>query len=273
MMTNALKYDNLSARDHHRIAEFVESQAGILLPEHKRGLIETRLRKRQKALRFNSLKDYIAHALEHKNQEQSALIDALTTNKTEFFREPTHYPIFVDIIRSLKVRPVRIWSAGCSNGKEPYTLAMVAAEHKIPVKIIATDISDEMLQHARRAIYPHDDIDPVPVSMRPKYLMRRKTSTTDEVKIAKNIRNCVTFSHFNLIKDAFHTESPFDIIFCRNVMIYFNQMQRKRIVTGFNTALKPGGTLFIGHSETIKGMVPQLVSIAPTVYQRQLQAN
>lgn len=266
-----INYDNLTDKDHARVSLFMNKEAGIQLPPNKKNLIETRLRKRQRALKFKSLSDYISYALESSEDEQIHFIDALTTNKTEFFRETSHYDHYAQYLEAAPHNlPLKIWSAGCSSGEEPYTLAMLAAEYRPHnTSILATDISVSMLKRAKRGIYPHSSVNPIPLSMRKRYLLRRKNDTTDEIKIAPDVRKFVTFDTFNLITGKYASLPKFDIIFCRNVMIYFNAEQREKIMLQFCSCLKAGGLLFIGHSETLNNEKPYLCAIAPTVYRRE----
>mgnify|MGYP000093998872 FL=1 len=267
----SINYDNLTDKDHARVSLFMSKEAGIQLPQNKKNLIETRLRKRQRALKFKSLSDYISYALDASEDEQIHFIDALTTNKTEFFREASHYDYYVQYLEAAAQNvPLKVWSAGCSSGEEPYTLAMLAAEHRPHnTSILATDISVSMLKRAKRGIYPHSTVTPIPLAMRKRYLLRRKTEATDEIKIAPDVRKFVTFDTFNLITSNYASLPKFDIIFCRNVMIYFNAEQREKIMFQFCSRLKAGGLLFIGHSETLNNEKPHLSTVAPTVYQRE----
>ncbi|WP_394222889.1 CheR family methyltransferase [Alteromonas gracilis] len=271
MPESTISYDSLSDRDHTRVSQFMDRHAGIQLPKNKKNLIETRLRKRQRALNFKTLSEYIKFALESSEDEQIHLIDSLTTNKTEFFREASHYDHYIYYLQSVPSNTqVKIWSAGCSSGEEPYTLALLASEHRPQsTAIFATDISVSMLQRARRAIYPHSSISSIPLTMRRRYLLRRKTEAADEIKISAPVRQLVNFDTFNLITSSYKSLPVFDIIFCRNVMIYFNAQQRESIIRQFCNRLKPQGLLFIGHSETLNNEKPHLRAVAPTVYQRE----
>lgn len=271
LSNSGIDYDSLNDSDHARVSLFMNKEAGIQLPTNKRNLIETRLRKRQRALQFKTLSEYIDYALVESEQEQVHFIDALTTNKTEFFRESSHYPFFQEYLANVSSNEtVKVWSAGCSSGEEPYTLAMLASESRHPkVSIMATDISVSMLKRAQRAIYPHTAATPIPSAMRQRYLLRRKTSSSDEIKIASTPRQLVSFKTFNLITGQYSSLPQFDIIFCRNVMIYFDADQRENITRQFCRRLKLGGLLFIGHSETLKNEKPTLHAIAPTVYRKE----
>lgn len=276
----ALRFDPLTEKDRQRIARFVESNIGVQCPASKHSLVESRLRKRQKALGFSSLKHYIDFALEAQEGEQERihLLDTLTTNKTDFYREIEHFHF---LRRSLEARlaashsraAVRFWSAGCSTGQEPYTLAMEILEMQqrfshFRAEILATDISVSCLQTAKRAIYPHETVEPVPLAVRKKYLLRSNKSGRDLVQMDAPVRKLVQFQTLNLLHDDFRKNGTFDYIFCRNVMIYFSNSDRESIIKRFAASLKPGGILFIGHSENLVGNKLEFSRVQPTVYQR-----
>lgn len=270
MLNNNITPDSLSIEDHQRVAAYMNKNAGIQLPKAKKNLIETRLRKRQRTLGFASLKQYIDHALGQSSEEHVHLVDALTTNKTEFFREKNHYDYYINYLnQNAHHKDITIWSAGCSSGEEPYTLAILANEHNHSnVSIHATDISVSMLNKAKRAVYPHTSVTPIPLPMRQRHLLRRKREFADEVKIAPHCRDIIRFYNFNLVTGQFAALPEFNIIFCRNVMIYFSAEQREKIVHQFTQRLVKGGLLFIGHSETINSGKSQLRVVAPTIYQK-----
>jgi chemotaxis protein methyltransferase CheR len=272
--------DALSERDHRRVAAFIEGHAGIQLPASKRSLIEGRLRKRQRALGYGSLHAYIDHALDTAGEgERLHLLDALTTNKTDFYREADHFRYLRQhVLGELAAkraagwqRPLRIWSAGCSSGEEPYTLAIELLElrRELPglrFEIVATDISASSLEKARRGIYPHSRVEPIPLPLRKRYLLRSRDRKQDLVRIAPEVREQVSFDSFNLLTDAYDFSPKFDLIFCRNVMIYFNQADRSQIAHRFAATLQPGGLLFIGHSETLNDTGAEFVQQVPTIY-------
>lgn len=275
--------DSLSAQDHIRVAEFVEAVAGIQLPEHKRSLIETRLRKRLKPTGHASLKDYLDFALSPAGAatEQPLLIDAITTNKTDFFREPTHFDFLGRLVRDRlaplqKVgwtRPLSVWSAGCSTGEEPYTLAMVLMELQqglpgFQFTIEASDIAPSVLKVAEKGIYPDTNIAPIPMPLRRRYLLRSKRKELALIRVGPELREAVHFFPFNLRLDEYPRMPQYDIIFCRNIMIYFNNEDREMIVRQFHGALRPGGLLFIGHSESVAHQKLGFESVAPTIYRR-----
>ena len=272
----------LSSKDHRRVATFIDQVAGIQLPDTKRSLVESRLAKRQRSLGFKTLGEYIEFALSREEgvPERLHMLDSLTTNKTEFYREPTHFDILKDYLnqqkplsRYTRKNPFRLWSAGSSTGEEPYTLAMVLSDvaqlHPgFSFHITATDISVSCLKTAKKAIYPHQRVQPVPMESRKKYLLRSKDKHKDLVAIAPEVKEKVSFSMFNLLTDKYSFSEPFEVIFCRNVMIYFDLQDRMAIADHFATVLRPGGLLFIGHSESLAKKEPCYRGYSPTVYQR-----
>lgn len=272
--------DSLSDKDHKRVASFVEQVAGIQLPVYKRQLIETRLRKRLKVCGISRIADYIDFVFSEQGKaEQAALIDVITTNKTDFFREPAHFDYLAGfIIQQLKRghykrAPLQLWSAACSSGEEPYTLAMLLTElqqdwPEFDFSIRATDICSTVLGKAQNAVYRHDRIEPIAEPLRKKYLLRSKDPTKKLFRIVKPLRQKVSFSLFNLINDSYPGEQQFDMIFCRNVMIYFNEQDRAKVVRKLVSCLVPGGLLFLGHSETVGNERTGLLAVSPTVYQR-----
>ena len=203
----------------------------------------------------------------------------MTTNKTDFFREPSHFDYLVQttlpVLKTLRTyhgrSPLRVWSAGCSTGEEPYTLAMVLAEERAlrsgpSYEILATDISMRVLDIARRAVYPMERIEPVPMAMRKKYLLRGRDRNNPEVRISQELRKSVRFGRLNFMDEEFGLPEPVDIIFCRNVIIYFDKPTQERLMQKFSRYLLPGGYLFLGHSESLHGYETEFVQVAPTIY-------
>ena len=280
----AVQQDSLTERDHKRVARYIEQTAGIQLPESKRSLIEGRLRKRQRTRGMSSLRDYLNFVFDSAEGEEERvfLLDAITTNKTDFYREPDHFKILRRHIEQNLAphrkqgwsRPLRLWSAGCSSGEEPYTLAMEMLEVQrqystFNFDILATDISVSCLTMAKNATYPHARIEPVSMELRRRYLLRSKDNSRDLVRIAPEVRRYVGFEEFNLLTDLYDFKHKFDVIFCRNVMIYFNNEDRGQICQRFSNALVEGGLLFIGHSESLMDRDTNFRQISPTVYTNQ----
>ncbi|WP_272978231.1 CheR family methyltransferase [Idiomarina baltica] len=268
--------DTLTPTAHQKLARFIDTQVGIQLPAHKKSLIEARLRKLQARSEARSLSDYIDYVTERGTQDDVlSMIDALTTNKTGFFREPAHFKVLTDQLPRLvqKGRPLRIWSAGCSSGEEPYTIAMVMEEFArqhgdVDYQITATDISKECLFKAQRGIYPSARIEPVSETLRKRYLLRSKDSSKQLIKVSDALRRRVSFSDFNFITGDFSQFKLFDVIFCRNVMIYFDAAQRARLLNLFRQQLVMGGVFFLGLSEGISAERNQFEQLSPSAYKR-----
>lgn len=275
--------EHLQPAEHKRVADFIASQSGIQLPEHKRSLIETRLRRRVKATGHKSFTDYLNFALSPDGAmgEQILLIDALTTNKTDFFREPGHFDFLCHYLRNHWVghsgagfaSPLKVWSAACSTGEEPYTLAMVLSElrdelGRFEFTIDATDIAPSVLETAKKGIYARSRIAPVAESLRKKYLLKSRDPAKALIRINSSLRACVHFYPFNLITGRYPEKPTYDVIFCRNVLIYFNSEDREKILRRLRTALRPGGLLFIGHSESIGTLRDEFKTLIPTVFRR-----
>ncbi len=274
----------MSHQDFSRCVELIRDMCGIKLAPTKKTMLEGRLRKRLRGLRMHSFEDYFDYlfSTEGMEAERIHLIDVVTTNKTDFFREPTHFDYLVQTVlpaflgeigRSTRMK-LRMWSAGCSTGEEPYTLAMVMCEAAeaypgIRFSITATDISTRALDKAKQGIYAHERIEPVPHALRRKYLLRSRDKTRKLVRIAPELRSLVSFRRFNLTEDDFSVVDPMEIIFCRNVLIYFDRQTQEQVLLHFCQRLISGGFLFTGHSETLHGMSLPLIQRASTVYQRK----
>lgn len=254
------------------------------MPPAKKTMLEARLQKRLKANAIASFEDYSTYVFstEGRASELIHLIDVVTTNKTDFFREPGHFDFMVktalpailqtrgDLLRD----PVRIWSAGCSTGEEPYTLAMVLSEFAdsrpdFRAAITASDICTQVLQTARTGIYPEERTDPIPLNLKKKYLTRSRERSRSLVRICPQLRSLVSFRRINFMDDDFGIAEKMDIIFCRNVVIYFDKPTQQTLMRKFHKQLKPGGYLFIGHSETLNGLDVNFKAVASTVYQKE----
>jgi len=278
------RIDNLSPGDHRRVAQYIREVAGIQLPDTKRALIESRLRKRQRARGCASLKDYIRLALEEdaSGAEKILLLDQLTTNKTDFFREAAHFDFLKNHLRrcwsdwpaSRRRQPLRFWSAGCSSGEEPYTLAMVLNAlsdelNGLDYRILATDVSTEILRRAKAGVYSQTQIAGIPLAMRKRFLLRHRQPEKPLYRVDASVRQRVVFGQFNLMADSYNFEAPFDFIFCRNVMIYFDNDTREKMLSRFHRVLLPDGLFFIGHSEGLAGNRRDFETLIPTVYRKR----
>jgi len=273
----------LSKRDFHRLKDFIYQECGIKLTDAKRIMLEARLQKRLKILNINSFEEYVDYLFSPQglDSEMIHMIDVVTTNKTDFFREPAHFDYLVntvipDLIKnhSNSIRKnLMIWSAGCSSGEEPYTIAMVLdgcleRYSGITYLILATDISTRMLDTGKLGIYSADRIAHIEDTYRKRYFLKSKDRTKNLVRIIPELRARVRFRRLNFMEGDFGFREPMDIIFCRNVIIYFDKQIQERLLQKFCHYLSPGAYLFMGHSETLFGMNLPLIQVAPTVYKR-----
>lgn len=271
-----------SDRAFTRLSALVEEHAGIKLPPNKRTMVEGRLRARLRALEIASLDDYYRHVFDHGGLEQEFphIIDAVTTNKTDFFREAIHFELLAEqVVPDLAARglftqrPLTAWSAACSTGAEAYTLAMVLADLASAgdgpdFTIQATDICTQVLGRARRAIYTEEEIAPVPEALRQRYLLRSRDRSEQRVRVVPALRQRVTVGRLNLMEARYPWAGAMDIIFCRNVLIYFTRDVQQQVLARLCACLRPGGYLFVGHSETLNGMSLPVRAAGPALYQR-----
>jgi len=270
----------LSARDFGRLSRFIYDTCGIKMPEVKKTMLEARLQKRLRALGMRSFTEYCDYLFSGEGLEKELvqMLDMVTTNKTDFFREPDHFQYLTQTVLPewLKKHPngtLAIWSAGCSSGEEPYTLAMVLTEFALrnpgfDFRILATDISTRVLEKAKNAIYAESQVEPVPLELKKKYLLRSKDRTSGVVRIVPELRDKVRFRRLNFMDDDFGMREQLDIIFCRNVIIYFDRPTQEKLLQRFHRHMKPGASIFMGHSETLSGLDVPLVSVYPTVYRK-----
>jgi chemotaxis protein methyltransferase CheR len=243
-------------------------------------MIEARLQKRLRALGLTSFCRYCDYLFSPKGMadELVNMIDVVTTNKTDFFREPTHFSYLTDkalqaiLSRGGTGKNVTVWSAGCSSGEEAYTLAIVLQEfadyHDLDFTILASDISTRMLEKARLAIYDEERVAPIPPELRKKYLLRSKDREKGVYRIVPELRERVTFHRVNFMEGDRWFKEPIDVIFCRNVIIYFDKPTQERLLNKLCRCLCANGYLFLGHSETLLGMNLPLVQVSPTVYRK-----
>ncbi len=249
---------------------------GINLQPGKENLVRNRLSKRMRALGLRTFQEYFRYVEEDRTgRELSELVDALATNKTSFFREPEHFDFLRhSVLPELRQRglPLRFWSAGCSSGEEPYTLAMVLSE-ELPepetqrVRILATDISRKMLARAREGTYDESAVRPIPPLLLRKYLERVGTRPPYRYRVNDRLLNMVRLARLNLF-DPWPMKRRFTVIFCRNVMIYFDKPSQQQLIQRFWDILAPGGYLFIGHSESLAGLSHGFRYLRPAVYAR-----
>ncbi len=273
--------DQLQEKHFVRLARLVEDHTGIRLPSTKRTMVEGRLRKRMRVLGISCLGDYGVAIFEGgKLQDEFAhLVDCVTTNKTDFFREPDHFdflqqtalPALLERRRPESV-PLKFWSAAASIGAEAYTIAMVVAEvlgtDGRAFSVLGTDISMDVIRQAQRAVYPLPMIDPIPPSFRQRYVMRSKKAQPQEIRIVPELRRMVRFEHLNLMDETYPVGQDIDVIFCRNILIYFTKATQDLVLQRLCRHLRRGGFLLLGHSESLAGGGQMSMrQVAPTIFQ------
>ncbi len=277
--------DELSDRRFRQVAGLIEDQVGIRLPVVKRTMVEGRLRKRARSLGIEGVDAYCKALFEEGllETEYQHVVDLVTTNKTDFFREAEHFTFlekhavpYLLRDRSRSDRRLKIWSAASSTGAEAYTIAMVLAEKArvttpgFTFHVLGTDISTQVLETARRGVYPQELLQPVPVDMRHRYTLRHRDSSRREMRMAPELRAVTTFHHLNLMDERYPFDRDVDVIFCRNVLIYFERPTQQAVLARLCSHLRPGGFLLVGHSETAAGNgLAGLRPVMSTVWQRE----
>ncbi len=268
----------ITDKEFEQLAGFIKENYGIHLKQEKKTLLTGRLQNVLLMKGFRDFAEYYEYVISDKTGEAlSTLVNKISTNHTFFMREVDHFYYFRDqvlpyLAETVKDRDLRIWSAGCSSGEEPYTLAMLMDEYfgkeksKWDSKVLATDISSKVLEEAAKGIYQNEEISTLPINLRLAYF---KQQDSDNSVIIDKIRNEVIFRRFNLMEAVFPFKRKFHVIFCRNVMIYFDHMTKKELVGKFYDHLEPGGFLFIGHSESISREDTKLSYVMPAIYRKR----
>lgn len=265
----------LSAAQFSHISEMLYQLCGISLQGGKEGLVKARLSKRLRALGFSGFDQYLNHVEgDATGRELVTMIDALTTNKTSFFRDAPHFDVLrTAIIPEARAQGgLRLWSAGCSSGEEPYSLGMTLKEtcsdaELSGARILATDISTRVLDRARSGVYDEEMVQDVPPALHQRYFHPAQTAPVRTYQVNDDVRRLVRFARLNLM-ETWPMRGPFDAIFCRNVMIYFDKPTRERLVARFHTLLRPGGYLFVGLSESLNSLTHSFHYVQPAAYQK-----
>lgn len=269
----------MSEKEFNVLRQMVYDHCAIDIRPHKKQLMVNRLSKRLRHLGIATFSQYVNYLNEGNNKDQEfiELIDAITTNKTDFFREPKHFSFLEQEVipaavnqRNRPDRRLRIWSSACSSGEEPYSISICLNEAlaRYPgwsFEILASDISETILRNAVTGIYEENKVSPIPMNLLRKYFLRGNRRYKVKPETGQN----VTFKKINLKLDFQRMLSNFDVIFCRNVLIYFNRETQHNIIQKCWQVLRPGGYLFLGHSETLQGMETQFHYILPAIYQKE----
>lgn len=279
--------EELSREDFDFFQRFIRSRTGIIFAEEKKYLLEGKLGRNLRRWGFTSFSDFRRHIARHPDARDALLQlgDAVSINKTSFFREPTHFQllsqrILPELSRSRGLDrnfALKAWSAGCATGKEPFSLAMVMQEFaeqqaSFEFSVLATDLSTRALDTAQRGIYPACRAEEIPDGLKRKYLLRGKNTASGQVRIAPLIRSRVEFRQLNLMERTYPVSRDMDIIFLRNVLIYFDRPTRRQVLQRLLDHLRPEGILFLGSAENVMGLDLPLTLIAPNVYRKTAAA-
>lgn len=273
--------ETISTRDYTRLCDLIYRESGINLGAEKQTMLEARIRRRLRVLNLDSYSQYCDYLFGKQGlkDELEPLIDVVTTNKTDFFREPGHFRYLVENALPEQPSPSRnggpylVWSAGCSTGEEPYTLAMVLSEYArahpgFRFRILATDICTTVLEKAELGVYSRESIEPVPDGLRRRYFLRSRNASSAQVRVAPELRRLVEFRRLNFMDAHYGLTEKADAIFCRNVIIYFDRPTQQRILKKLAHHLVLGGYMFVGHSETLHDMDLPLEPVGPALYRR-----
>lgn len=276
----------MSSESLTRFCKYITGELGIKMSDAKLPMLQSRLQRRLRVLGLSSLDEYHNHLFNSPQGEEERIhfINAITTNKTDFFREPQHFDYLVQTAlpildpnrgKGAAERPwrLKLWCAGCSSGEEPYTLAMVLSEFgadrsNFDFSLLATDISTKVLEHARGGIYDEDRIEPVGLPLRSRYLLRSKDRTRTQVRIIPELRRKISFHRLNFMDAHYGVKDMFDVIFFRNVMIYFDKSTQEAVIKKLCRNLVPGGYLFVGHSESLAGLNLPVSCVGSAIYRK-----
>jgi chemotaxis protein methyltransferase CheR len=279
---SAPDYVELSPASFERFARFITRELGIKMPQSKLTMVQSRLLRRSRELGLASVERYAEYFFSDSHaEERQQFINAITTNKTDFFREPSHFHYLMRVcLPAIALHPGRrpenrlhVWSCGCSSGEEAYTLAMLLSEHAhqhqgFDFAILATDVSTRVLEHGRAGVYTEAQIEPVPPELRRRYILRGRDRAQPLVRMSPELRRRIAFRQLNLMDAAYPIRAEFDVVFFRNVMIYFDRSTQEAIVNRIAANLAPGGYLFTGHSESLTGMRIPLRPVAVAVFRK-----
>lgn len=272
----------MTDKDFKRLSVVIYNDYGIKMPETKKIMLEGRLRKRLKANNISSYSEYCDYVLSDQGMQKELvyMIDVVSTNKTDFFREPGHFDFMNEYLyptyaKERNNEPLKIWSSACSTGEEPYTIAITLEEYFKSINkkafdytIHCTDISTQVLKKAVGAIYDESRVINIPLEIKRRYFLRSKDREERTVRIIPELRKKLTFNRLNLMDEAYAVPHNFDIIFCRNVLIYFDKEVQEKVINKLCDRLKPGGYFFLGHSESIAGMKVPLKQLKPTIFKK-----
>jgi chemotaxis protein methyltransferase CheR len=268
----------LDEKEFIKFRDIIFEESGIKLSGSKKALVQARLAKRLRALNLPTYSEYYEYLIKNYDKEKDHFLNSITTNKTDFFREDKHFQFLTDeyIPMIEDQKEIRIWSAGCSTGEEPYTLAIVFMEYffnkskKPKIKILATDIDTSVIEVGYTGIYNYDKIKDIEMSLIKKYFYRGSGENDGSFKVKPILKSLISFRQLNLLDDTYPMKKKFDIIFCRNVIIYFEKETQRVLFNKFNKYLSDEGRLFIGHSENLSNISDKFILEGKTIYRKNL---
>lgn len=270
----------LTDAEFKQLSDFIYNGYGIKLPPVKKVMLEGRLHKRLRAHNFTSFAQYIDYVFSSTGQVQELthMIDAVSTNKTDFFREPMHFDFMSEVLlpEFAENNPgdtLKIWSTASSSGEEIYSISIVVSEflsnkNLFDFRVLGTDISVDILKKAVLAVYSTDRVAEIPLEIKRKYFLKSIDNSNPTVRVIPQLRNKTHFQWLNLMDDFYNVPKDFDVVFCRNVLIYFDRQTQEKVINKICTRLKPGGYFFLGHSESVSGMQAPLKQVKPTIFKR-----
>lgn len=273
-------YADLDDREFEKFKELIYSESGIKLSDMKKALVRARLTKRLRILKLDSFTDYYNYLVKNFNEEKFDFVNAITTNKTDFFRESKHFEFMKEVflpefIESGKDE-LRLWSAGCSTGEEPYTIAITLLEFfenykiKPEIKILATDIDTSVIEKARSGIYTGEQVKGIDTKILKKYFLKGKDENEGLFRAKDYLKKMISFRRLNLHDEVYPMKKRFDLIFCRNVIIYFDKEYQQRLFDRIFNYMNDTGYLFIGHSENLSSVTRKFKLVGNTIYKKNL---
>ncbi len=269
----------LNDLEFNKLSSFIYSNYGIKMPYAKKSMLQARLQSRLRETGMESFKEYCDYVFSSSDDlEIVHMIDVVSTNKTDFFREATHFDFMNSVIlpefsENNQGEKLNIWSSACSSGEEVYTIAMAIEEFSSDKKnlnysILGTDISSRVLQKAQDGVYHEERIATIPLALKRKYFLKSKLRENPKVKVVNELRQKASYQRLNLMDAVYNVPKNFDVVFCRNVLIYFDRKTQEEVINKLCAHLKPDGYFFLGHSESVTGINVPLKQIKPTIYRK-----
>ncbi len=269
----------MSWKDFHKLSSFIQQETGIKMPDHKKVMLQGRLHKRLRYLQIPSFKDYVSYIFEEGGKDEIInMINVVSTNKSDFFREPIHFhylnnTLLPELVQTKQNKTIKIWSAGCASGEEIYTIAITLSEYfegmsGFSYYIFGTDISSEMIAQTKKGIYKEEKVADIPHEIKKKYFLRSKNRIRPTIKVGEKLRKNIQLQRLNFMDSSYPVKDTFDIIFCRNVLIYFEHENQEYVITKLCQHLRKDGIFFLGHSESIMNMDVPLQQVRPTIFRK-----